>query len=594
MSTIRTLSIVLLSLVATSTVTAATESAPNRGLDWPAVTGTTIWTSPTQPGWVPGSGGVLDFAADGTGVSYESLRAGQDLADTATVAESLTWSVTGGDLEIVYDDFSTVSFIGVGYPFDVFVDFYGFDQEVTDFLNQAFEDGLFNPPAGQVELTTITVSTTNTITSEANGRALASSTKRIEYSIDEVLISLNWPGPLPRGVQLDTSETLVYLPAAITNGLQSPPGMGDTWAVPTLYRPLDPRVTEESPQGWLIDVFTLEAGSTSAGLIGQESYAWSATADGLVLDDGSERYTYVPIETDGALYFALVTYTVNGVVELRSGQWIALGDGTGSTMIGDLVTPIPEYWQSGINLWIAEFYDESGQQLPSQVFGYSLANDGTSFRIFGGGENCLNDEFDPCFVSEAEFGSIWNWSAVGDTIVRNLTIPGLFNRERTWTVLRYEPGGRATVFEWGVWQFLPDPWYFAIPPRLTSLEVKALSDWPEEWADAQGFYPDDDADGDGIADAADSCVALASSDLRDTDGDGIGNVCDTDLNQDCQVNFEDLGVVKSVFFTTPGDSNWNPDADFNGDSAVNFTDLGIIKNQFFLPPGPSGVPNLCD
>ena len=35
--------------------------------------GSTIWTQEPQPGWVPYVGDVLDFAADGTGVSYEKL-----------------------------------------------------------------------------------------------------------------------------------------------------------------------------------------------------------------------------------------------------------------------------------------------------------------------------------------------------------------------------------------------------------------------------------------------------------------------------------------------------------------------------------------
>jgi hypothetical protein len=97
-----------------------------------------------------------------------------------------------------------------------------------------------------------------------------------------------------------------------------------------------------------------------------------------------------------------------------------------------------------------------------------------------------------------------------------------------------------------------------------------------------------DQDGDGVADDEDNCSALANADQRDTDADGFGNVCDADLNNDCTVNFTDLGELKVLFFTS------DPDADFNGDGAVNFTDLRIMKAGFFLPPGPSGVPNICE
>src|SRR4030095_9717773 len=92
-----------------------------------------------------------------------------------------------------------------------------------------------------------------------------------------------------------------------------------------------------------------------------------------------------------------------------------------------------------------------------------------------------------------------------------------------------------------------------------------------------------DTDADGIGDRLDNCTLIANADQRDTNGDGYGNACDPDLNNDNFVNFSDLGILKSAFFTT------DPDADFNGDGAVNFVDLGTMKAFFFLPPGPSGL-----
>jgi hypothetical protein len=97
-----------------------------------------------------------------------------------------------------------------------------------------------------------------------------------------------------------------------------------------------------------------------------------------------------------------------------------------------------------------------------------------------------------------------------------------------------------------------------------------------------------DTDGDGLADNADNCTLVSNADQRDSDGDGIGNACDADLDDDCTVNFADLGVMKSMFFTH------DADADLDGDGVVNFADLAILKSGFFQPPGPSGVPNSCD
>lgn len=101
-----------------------------------------------------------------------------------------------------------------------------------------------------------------------------------------------------------------------------------------------------------------------------------------------------------------------------------------------------------------------------------------------------------------------------------------------------------------------------------------------------------DQDNDGIADLEDNCIYKPNGALipdagghvqRDTDGDGYGNLCDGDLNNDGAVNFADLGILKSVFFTA------DPDADLDGNAAVNFADLGILKSLFFAEPGPSGL-----
>ncbi|MEM6638558.1 MAG: dockerin type I domain-containing protein [Pseudomonadota bacterium] len=97
-----------------------------------------------------------------------------------------------------------------------------------------------------------------------------------------------------------------------------------------------------------------------------------------------------------------------------------------------------------------------------------------------------------------------------------------------------------------------------------------------------------DADGDGVADQFDNCLNVSNNSQLDGDGDGLGNACDADINNDCTVNFIDLGLFRQVFFSSDGV------ADFNGDGTVNFLDLGILRQRFFTPPGPSGVPNACD
>ena len=121
-----------------------------------------------------------------------------------------------------------------------------------------------------------------------------------------------------------------------------------------------------------------------------------------------------------------------------------------------------------------------------------------------------------------------------------------------------------------------------------TLSVTFSADSPGDYI--RVFVAVSDVDGDGVADSADNCLAAPNTDQRDTDADGIGNVCDADLDQNCLVSVVDLGIMKSVFFTT------DPNADLDGDGSVNFPDLGLMKLQFFrdyATDNPSGIENLC-
>ena len=97
-----------------------------------------------------------------------------------------------------------------------------------------------------------------------------------------------------------------------------------------------------------------------------------------------------------------------------------------------------------------------------------------------------------------------------------------------------------------------------------------------------------DGDGDGVPDAQDNCSAVDNPLQGDADMDGFGNACDTDLDNNCRVDFLDLALLKIAFFGT------DPVADFNQDGVVDFLDLGLQKSSFFRPPGPSGVTAICD
>jgi hypothetical protein len=92
-----------------------------------------------------------------------------------------------------------------------------------------------------------------------------------------------------------------------------------------------------------------------------------------------------------------------------------------------------------------------------------------------------------------------------------------------------------------------------------------------------------DSDEDGVLDNVDNCTLVPNADQRDSNDDGYGNACDPDLDDNGIVNFLDVGLMKSVFFTD--DAN----ADLDGNGSVNFLDVGILKEFVFQAPGPSGL-----
>ena len=90
-----------------------------------------------------------------------------------------------------------------------------------------------------------------------------------------------------------------------------------------------------------------------------------------------------------------------------------------------------------------------------------------------------------------------------------------------------------------------------------------------------------DTDLDGIGDDVDNCTEVPNANQRDTNADGYGNLCDSDLDNDHDVDAADLALMKSAFFTS------DPDADLDGDGAVNFLDLGRMGGTFGALPGPT-------
>ena len=103
-----------------------------------------------------------------------------------------------------------------------------------------------------------------------------------------------------------------------------------------------------------------------------------------------------------------------------------------------------------------------------------------------------------------------------------------------------------------------------------------------------------DADGDGVKNVWDNCMAVANGVTvagvqRDDDRDGWGNQCDSDYDQSGAVNLIDFGIFVAAYDTTYGGGGYNnlPDQDSSG--AVNLIDFGLFVAGYGAGvPGPSG------
>lgn len=104
---------------------------------------------------------------------------------------------------------------------------------------------------------------------------------------------------------------------------------------------------------------------------------------------------------------------------------------------------------------------------------------------------------------------------------------------------------------------------------------------------------DPDADGDGVPDAADNCVAVSNANQRDTNLDGFGNACDPDYDDNGAVNPTDYAAFAASYFLSSQSPTWNkyyhPNLDSNGDNVINPTDFFVLAARYLLPPGPSGL-----
>ncbi|MEO0425670.1 MAG: putative Ig domain-containing protein [Pseudomonadota bacterium] len=448
-----------------------------------AVLGSTVWTAPLVPGWVPVSGGVFDLDADGTGSTYEALSLGGDFVtgDEPYVIDTVpfTWAIDeGGDLVVTYDDNSTSFFVFIDSV--SVVESWGFDESVGEFLREAEEDGRYIP--SQQEVVSTVVAQRSQILLRSTVQTLVRRFQTANYSLDTLLTELGWPGELPRADI--SSESDLNIRSGNTGSLSALPGAGDSVLLPIVITAQHPRIVTPATTGYASDLFTLAASGQATGLLGQAAYTWSIDGDQLVLANDEDTYRYRVITAVDDLQLYMVDMERAGQPLVRQSLWGAIGLGGAELFVDDLVQELPTYWQAGFALPDANNFDDMGRLDFTQIFGYAFREDGISTRIFSSGlyPDCVEDPNIACYTTDID----WAWTVDGSRIVR--TQLGSFFRERDWEVVSYTPDGRAVMLEYALIDFGDGPDWF-IFPRLNTQSLDRLDDYPDAWADAleEGF-----------------------------------------------------------------------------------------------------------
>ncbi|MCL1142876.1 PKD domain-containing protein [Shewanella gaetbuli] len=372
-------------------------------------------TEPVAPTFLARSGSRYQFDADGTG----------KLADSYGVSE-FDWEIIEGDIQILYTN--TVNSLSYVSPGSI------------DVLSQEDIDRLYAAEYYQVEVIVSKVS--QNLTRLTTGSALDSyfvdTVTRYEVTpimLESGTITAMWEseGEADYLMRKSTSEEAQFKSAELSGML----ALG-------VYN-------AESRHNVLFERLDFETDGTGVSVDNQLSYTWSVT-DGvlsLTFEDFTQTFTIIDVVGED--------YSTYSEVKNNAGELIAVTFGVATFIAEDVsfdetnsITGADRYWQTTVNQWTADSWDEerlrycSGESNGSSCengsvfFGFQTLSDNTGTRYN------YAEGMPPSLINYS--GNPLNWSITSNNrVIKFDHVNSCFDAEavcryREWYLLKVEDG----------------------------------------------------------------------------------------------------------------------------------------------------------
>ena len=436
-----------------------------------------VQTQAVRAGWVAPKGRVMEFSENGTFILYSyNNTLLNDIPEIATG----TWSINGSRVDMAYADTLTAEYFT--YPIDhVLVEKYG--AEVAS----AFENTLDFFVELEVQLSE----------SERALHVIAQTKNTIKVQIDTYLTeSIAFPEPVVEALDgafgasyinvTSAGYDLTVNPSAQLATLSDADIQGD-WVLfmPPSFSPESFVDATGSTTDFvsffpaLNDKVTLNTDGTVLTFFTGTVFNWSFDEGKIILTNDHDRLEYTPYYQFNNEWLTMIEhYQGEQLIDVYVDK-IAQFDDTYSTFTDNLITELPMAYFSNFNSYRSSDW-QGGLLKPELLFGFQFNGDGTVIQGIRADQDLSVDDGENLFFTGNT--TDWNWSVSGREVVLNNINDSYNFYERYFDVLSVDPLGRVLILEYEIYD------YFGIretriPPRLNTLTLENLEQWPGAWED---------------------------------------------------------------------------------------------------------------